>query len=669
LGALIASFLIEAKPLKRFDPITVATDGSKFVRFYVHRAEGLSITTARPMDYASALVTAEIDNSIAAISRLGTTKLQMPSVASWETDRVSAAILTEYHRVASPCGHPWVFPVELGVRSYSYNLQEYDQNAKAKLSAFMSPLIHGAFAPVHDAASERQCVKGRINDLKKPEPKPHRFRDACMEEFADLLLNGITLAPVSVDVVEQKQTGAAQKQSLWRAFVNGPIRKHVLKCFIKAEAYQDVKDPRNISTYNDADKLDMATFALALSEHCKKFPWYGPGKTPIEIAMRVAEICQNASFVNVSDYHRMDGTITKTLRQVDRVVCMKAFADYRAELNELLKTNYGNVGRLPRGTTFKQGTSHGSGCSATSLFQTLRATFTAYLGFRRTDNPKTGKKYSADEAFHALGIHLGDDGLDADLPTDSHMWAADRVGLVLEAAVVERYNRGVTFLARYYSPSVWEGCLDSMSDLKRLLSKFHTSVNMPSGYPAIYKLIEKSMAYIATDRNTPVIGKLCKRVLQVCDYRPKKTHGLGSWWSRYDESVQYPNDNNDGWMDYELSIQLPEFDSSIFDSWVDSADTQQKLLSPPLCHKIEAARPKVPVVVDGLTYVLDSASTSDSGLGSGTVQTEKNRDSKADPRRSDDRPKRTRKLGVTLRLKSGEVRDLNRNCRNKSRSG
>ena len=98
----------------------------------------------------------------------------------------------------------------------------------------------------------------------------------------------------------------------------------ILRCFIKSEAYAGAKDPRNISTYDDADKLELGTFALALSEHMKRFPWYGPGKTPLEIAERVADICTNAeAFVNISDYHRMDGTISYKLREVDRAVFMK----------------------------------------------------------------------------------------------------------------------------------------------------------------------------------------------------------------------------------------------------------------------------------------------------------------------------------------------------------
>jgi hypothetical protein len=360
-----------------------------------------------------------------------------------------AAVLTEFHRDTMGKKTPTVFPVELGVRAYQYEPKSFDQDAKVKLQAFMSPFVHGAFCPVNNKASEQACVDGRIDNLKKPEPKPNPFVERCMKEFADFIIPGeTTLEPVCVDVVINKQTGAAQKLSLSRALVWGSLLVAKLKCFVKAEAYPDVKDPRNISQYNDSDKLTMAQFALGLASQMKQFEWYGPGKTPIEIAERVTEICSNAQIVNISDYHRMDGTITYYIRRVERMIFMKAYKNHRTVVNELLKRNVDNKGYLPTGIAFDQESAQGSGCSATSLFQTIRAAFTAYLGYRHTRKPD-GTCYSPREAFNALGIHLGDDGLDADLDPTNHSWAAARVGLILEAQTVERGHRGVNFLARF----------------------------------------------------------------------------------------------------------------------------------------------------------------------------------------------------------------------------
>jgi len=602
IGSVFATRLLEDRTLTRLKPIVQTEDGN-FVRMKVCKPDGdVQVSISRPCSFLSATVAASIDDAIATVSRLGSTKLQLPTVASWlgesPESRKAAAILTEYHRTQNACRDPMVFCVAQAVRAYMHNYEKYTGEEKPKLIAFMSPMIHGAFTPYICKSSEERCVQGRINKLRKEEPKYNAFRDRCMDEFANLVCGGTTLHPKMLESVESKQTTPAQRVSLRKAFLNGHIRKRILKCFLKAEAYADVKDPRNISTYNDADKLDMATFALALSEHCKQFSWYAPGKTPLQIAQRVVEICANADFVNVSDYHRMDGTISHTLRRIDRMVCMKAFVNHRDLLNNLLERNANNKGYLPFGTSFEQGPSHGSGCSATSLFQTLRASFTSYLAYRHTQ--RNGVYLSPEEAFNALGIHLGDDGLDANLDPKEHEWAARSVGLVLEAAVVPRGHRGVTFLARYYSPEVWYGCPDSMCDTKRQLAKFHTTVRLPENVSAESKLVEKAMSYVATDRNTPVIGPFCRKVLLLSSFRPKRLLNVGTWWGRFAESDQYPNENVGGWMDVEFNHLLPEFDRKLFDDWLDAVEQPSELLRPPLCQEINPpTKSDVPVVVDG----------------------------------------------------------------------
>jgi hypothetical protein len=459
--------------------------------------------------------------------------------------------------------------------------------------------VHGAFAPDNLRSSEEASIDGRIKKYQnRKEPPRDPFVLRCIDEFATLIVGSAILEPFDFETIEEKQQTPTQRLTFRRATVAGNIRKRVLKCFGKAEAYPDIKDQRNISTYNDLDKLEMSSFTLALSSYLKKFRWYGPGMTPREISARLVDMLLRADFANVSDYERMDGTITELLRLVERSVLMKAFKNHRSHLNELLKNNVNNYGILPHGTTFNQGQTHGSGCPGTSVFQTLRAAFTTYLAFRHTRN-SSGEYYSPKEAFDAIGIHLGDDGVDADLPAESHQWAAKKVGLILEASIVERGQRGVNFLARYYSEDIWTGNPNSMCDVKRQLAKFHTTVRLPNGVSPEQKLVEKAMSFVATDGNTPVIGEYCKRVLLLSDFKPKRLLGIGNYWSRFEESAQYPNRNDGGWMDQEFSTLFEEFDRSIFDEWMATANTVEKLLCAPLCAEPKPATPGVhPVVVD-----------------------------------------------------------------------
>lgn len=613
LGAVLSTFLLDSRPLGRFIPL-VQVGTETYVRFRIQTANGAQVTTGKAGSLLCATIDAKTDEAISLVSGLCVTKLQLPTVVGWvgKERRPEAALLTEYFRNHRGRTSLTVFPVEYAVRSYAYEPDQYDQDTRPKLEAFMSPLVHGAFCPVPDAAAERACVEGRINKLKGPEPKPNNFVFQCMEEFAELIVGGAVLAPVELDTVIAKQTRPAQKLSLAKAMVAGPYSMlvGVLKCFIKSEAYADVKDPRNISQYNDADKLEMAQFALALSEHMKQFKWYGPGKTPLEIAKRMVEICDNAKrFANISDLHRMDGTIKYVLRLLDRIVSMKAFRDHGAELNELLQRNAGNIGILPNGTSFEQGPTHGSGCSATSLYQTNRAAFLAYLAYRHTPDER-GRYPTPEEAFDKLGLHFGDDGIDADLPISSHEWAAGKLGLQLEAEVVHRGEPGITFLARTYSSNVWYGSPDSMCDVRRQLSKFHTCVRLPANVPPEDKLVEKARGYVATDANTPVLGQLCRRAVALSSAEQRRRQlGLGHWWAQFDESVQFPNSNADGWMDAEFSRVFPEFDRDQFNEWLRSTGSLSQLLGAPLCCETKPATPTVSeVVVDG--DVLPAKSTS-----------------------------------------------------------
>jgi hypothetical protein len=445
--------------------------------------------------------------------------------------------------------------------------------------------------------------------LKKPEPTYSQFVFECINEFAEFIVEDNTLFPVDLETVSAAQTRPAQKLSLLKACLHGPVvAARKLKCFIKSEAYADVKDPRNISQYADEPKLQMGRFAMSMASYLKKFDWYGPGKTPLQIATRVAAICEGAEFVNLSDYHRMDGTITYALRQLDKVVFTKAFKHDLAELNELLRTNAGNIGTLPLGTTFEQGPSHGSGCSATSVSQTLRATFTSYLAYRNMRSG-TSARYSARKCFKMLGLHFGDDGIDPGLPTDNHTWAAKKVGLVLEAALVQRGDRGVNFLARYYSPDVWFGSPDSMCDIKRQLGKFHVTVSLPHNVGPEDKLAEKARSYVSTDANTPVIGPFCKRAVSYWDGTDRKL-GVGHWWGKFAESEQYPNTNGTGWMDAEFQLMLPGFDVETFDIWLESTTGLTTMLRAPLCHEIDATSARdVAVVVDGVVVPAEMPAT------------------------------------------------------------
>jgi hypothetical protein len=134
-----------------------------------------------------------------------------------------------------------------------------------------------------------------------------------------------------------------------------------------------------------------------------------------------------------------------------------------------------------------------------------------------------------------------------------------------------------------------------MCDVKRQLSKFHTTVRLPANVAPEQKFVEKATSYVATDGGTPVIGELCKKLLLLSPYRPRSVLGIRSWWSKFDASVQYPNRNVDGWMDVEFENQFPEFDRDQFNQWLVGSQSSEELLSAPLCAE---PRPPTPAESD-----------------------------------------------------------------------
>jgi hypothetical protein len=153
---------------------------------------------------------------------------------------------------------------------------------------------------------------------------------------------------------------------------------------------------------------------------------------------------------------------------------------------------------------------------------------------------------------------------------------------------------GVAFLSRQFGPDVWHGDPNSCCDIQRQISKFHLSKSLPPHIMPEDKLIAKSISYYLTDHDTPVIGEICKRVLevgedlkilQVSEDRTRSLHAseLYSYWSVYDLSEQFPNRRAD-WM-VDLVCAMPGVDATSIDAFlmfVLNSATFSELLAPPL---------------------------------------------------------------------------------------
>jgi len=578
--------------------------GNGFNRMFIQKqGEGMLVSTGVVNNYNSAVISKAVDETLLLLAKTSKYDIQLPTIQGYVKDRDVAAILLGYYRSGIiDVKPPVVCPVDVAIRSYQFKPARYDPNAKPGMVAFMSPLLNNAFVPDQSINNEEQCVEGRIERVRPRELVVTPFLHNVIQEFATLLIpEQHQLHPTTVDEVIERQSRPSQRMILYRTFADLPER--VIKMFVKKESYGNVKDPRPISTVNGPDKRDYSTITYAFEKLLKQTPWYAFSQSPKSIATRVSKVCQEAtSHVITSDFSRFDGHGSNLMRELERVLLLRAFhPQYHQEICDLHRSQYGLLGHGRLGTKYDMGYSRASGSPETSIFNSTVNAFVAFLAFRRTS--VSGVYYTASEAWNRLGVYGGDDGLTGDLDKDTYVRSAEMIGQELAAEPIKRGDFGVKFLARIYSPDVWTGDLNSCCDLKRQLSKIHVTVHMDSFVTPQQKLREKAMAYVLTDKNTPIIGPFCRTAVRllkdvkVSEEQMKNLQRITPWLAQFEADVQYPNEPAE-WMEDYAGNLFPSFNHTAFDHWLANAN-QETILKPSMIAEQDRAMSQVPVVIDG----------------------------------------------------------------------
>lgn len=573
--------------LRRLDVV----DG-KHARMKIMRKDGLYVSTGILGSPLSATIPADVDEEIAVQARIGKDDLNIATIQTHlggdkQRSRLEAAALVEYHRAGSTGKAPVVYPAEFAVRRYQMNIDSYEPDAKPGMQAFMSPLMHECYAPDITKGNEESAIRGRITNVRS-DAEPNHFVRQCAVEFAKLMFpeKGV-LVPQGVELVYARQARPTQRALLNAAISMGHNVVRVLKVFLKREAYSGPKDPRIISTVNPSDKLHYSRFLYSLSDYLKSCEWYAFGRTPVEVANKVAALCVSSTKWAVNtDFSRFDGRVSPAIRHFERVVMMRAFhKDYHSEMHDLMRSQFGLCAYSTFGVGYEQGTARASGSAETSAFNSMANAFVAYMALRGTR--ERGVYLTPQKAYDRLGIYGGDDGLTMDVSPAVYTNAAIRIGQKLECEPVERGSFGVKFLARIYGPEVWFGDTNSCCDLPRQLAKFHCTAVLPSTVTPLQRMVEKSMGFYLMDRHTPIIGPLVSKVVQRMHVDTEKApdewaRNVRPWASQCDLAAQYPNRPCD-WFDTYLHSVLPNFDVGLFNEWLEAVQEPEQLLSPPLC--------------------------------------------------------------------------------------
>lgn len=630
---LPTSLFLEGNTLKRFNPV----QGDHIVIDVVTQA-GLLRSVAITGDYnAVTLPRAQFD-AVRAVSLVAKVPITPAMVASniapsspagLPTERMApghAAIVASFIRAGLPKFVPAVYPPSESVITVMFD--KHDYSAPVPLAGLGSPLVGPCYGFASSIASDDRCIAGRVEAFHSFEEKPISPTMAgYMQEFVERLIPVAHRGhPVSDDEVRSRQDRPSQRAELDEASVTGDRGKKGVSAFVKKETYQKVTDPRNISTYTPATKLKYSRFVYAFSDEVmSQQPWYAFNMTPAECAERVCQVLLHARWSVLADGNRFDGHVRRCARVLERMCALRFFApEHHSALNEAMDEQFAQPGSTEHSRKYRQDYDRGSGSLETANFNSIDTSFIGYCGHRNTT--VNGVKRTPDEAWAALGVYGGDDSLEGEIDPAALKKSAAIFGQDYEITVVNRGDIGVEFLNRQFGPNVWNGDRNSMANPSRLLSKLWVGpARLLEGPKAkqqtLQRLGERLSGYYRMDRNSPVIGPITEVAHELLgDYVDGE---LMPWDGRHSIEVNWPNEDETGWMDDLFNKFIPDFDAERFAGWITAmrvAQNPELLLQAPLCTSAGAVEPiavKQPCIVGDSLELPKPKEPEDDGAGIG----------------------------------------------------
>jgi len=603
------------KELMYLEPVV---DG--FARIYVQKKDALYVSTGEASRYCEITTTAAEDGAIANVKRLNKkmdlTLAQTQTLAVGSEKGPASAATLFHRRDEGRLEAPWTTSLEDSVQAYTHEPEECIEEQVIAVEAYMPAIVAGGcYAPYVSHGNAKRAVATRVVDVATDVRASKEIRMYC-REFLEMLVPAAerrTLVPLDDDEIATLWK-PGQVSLMVRS--DGQDEKMEFKSMLKREAGK-LTDPRVITIIDPAVKTTSARVHLAIHKWLTRktigmdldsnaIPAFCCGVTPKGIARRVAEVAQKAvRHLVKTDFSRMDGRVSEACRYFEECLIAMLFRpDYlRVALAAARKQHHVKVElRTPDGKSvkYKSWWARLSGSGETSDFNSIINMLVAFIALRLS-----GK--SMVEAWERLGVYLGDDGLTGDVFEDAYVRAAKMMGQVLTFETIPVGAVGVSFLARYYGPEVWKGDVNSCSDIRRQMVKYHSTVSLPDTVTPQQKLVEKSLSFYHTDKHTPVIGPLVCRVLQLAGLLASAEErqsivsksAVVGWWGKFTEDCQYLNELYD-WM-YDLSeAQLPGFDHVAYERWLVSCRSLSEILDAKTWYSVEPqANPSEQCVVVG----------------------------------------------------------------------
>jgi len=422
-----------------------------------------------------------------------------------------------------------------------------------------------------------------------------------VDEFVTHLVGwlGDGLSPVDIEDVLDNQKRRTQFEKLRPAMEWGVVEP-LVTIFLKRETYANGKPPRVISMMHGGVKLAYAQYVYAVTRLLERLPFYSFGKSPEDIADKVASMCRGSANGVAADITRMDGNLSAMIRAFEIELWLRLTrADWHKHLIECIYQNFLTkaIGICDAGEDTFGGSmfffwsifARSSGSMETAMMNTLSNTLIYYYAKRLTGA-------SESVARRWLGTKLitgGDDGLACDLDPD----CLERAGEVLKFPLkVEEFPRGapgITFLSRVFTTAVWDGDNSSWMDLMRQMRKYHvTNGSLTVGEWAFSRLT----AYVRSDAKTPLISiliPLLDRFVGIQGREIRRTET--NWWTNQGEGDHdWPQGEiclHEG--DEYLADNMPGFNVEAFATWAlecseaDDDDFALLFLRPPVCLELD----------------------------------------------------------------------------------
>lgn len=445
----------------------------------------------------------------------------------WTTDLIIVGI----NAVTYETGHTKVIDYvrQPTVTNYRFRCDDFvEVEHEPVLKGFFSGATLGCtYIPQSTRGNTSHSIDTRINNVRPRDlpPSTSRFQQRQISAFLNAYKEDIGHTKVrmlSAQEVYDHQTKPGQRLTnedamsytghAWLAYTT--VIGKITAAFQKTEAGMKPGDPRNITPMPDKVRLQNSRISLALSKNMKKTKWYAFGHTPCEVAAKVADHVSDdrTTHVGLGDYSRMDGTVNHLVREFDVAFLKSNFPeDEHNEIMTWYSMTYGNSVKAGHGVWYEQETSQASGDPYTSCLNTARNAFISFCCLLCSEIPGSTSRLSEKGAYKNLGLFGGDDSLQRNIDAAASVRCAAAWGFVLKFVLAKRGER-VDFLARNYSPAVWDGFTDNVCSPLRMISKFHVS-SLTDSFPKPVIAHMKARSILANDSLTYLVGDWMRKIV------------------------------------------------------------------------------------------------------------------------------------------------------------